>query len=229
MKRILISVFAVMAMVVSANAQDDLKAGSVSIEVQFRPANATPISMDNFRARYFLSDNMAVRLGVYLNSDKASDEQMSTGNPVVTQTENHKVFTFGVYPGIEMHFPVGQRLSPYVGAELGFTSRSASSEITNFGFIEGLNISTENMLYGGSNEGYTSFGVNAITGMDFYIYRGLYMGVELGLGYSTYKEKDRSMTEVNGGTTNTVEEKINERTSSFGFRTENAIRLGWKF
>lgn len=225
MKKLFLSLVAVMALTVAVQAQDDIKAGSVSLEVQFLPANNVPIQLDYLRARYFLSENMAVRVGFLLNRYAESDENTNTATPPVTEIESYSHLTFGFFPGIEMHFPVGERLSPYVGAEIGFMSKSSSSEIQNVNNVSGVNISSSGIWVDGTNQAYSSFGLNLVTGMDFYIYQGLYMGVELGLGFESFGFKDFSIT--SGATTVTT--TSNAKQSSLGLNTVNAIRLGWKF
>jgi len=78
--------------------------------------------------------------------------------------------------------------------------------------------------------------------MDFYIYKGLYMGAELGLGYAfetylkgSYKETTTTITTPYNGMsvkkTDSKEEKFEDKMTSgnFGFRYNPMIRLGWRF
>lgn len=233
MKKLFLSLVAVMALTVAVQAQDDIKAGSVSLEVQFLPANNVPIQLDYLRARYFLSDNMAVRVGLFLNNETFKDENTNTATPPVTMSYKASFFQFGLMPGIEMHFPVGDRLSPYIGGELGFFMNSSKSELLNPGYINGNSISTAGYwFHDDMNEDYfskSSFRIGLVTGIDFYIYRGLFLGVELGLGFESGSLKDQSTTVVTGTTTTTEDEKFNFSESNFGLNTVNAIRLGWKF
>jgi len=108
-------------------------------------------------------------------------------------------------------------------------------------------IETKNCRYGyGYGYGYQNapltFGINAIFGMDFYIYKGLYMGAELGLGYAfetylkgSYKETVTTVTTPYNGLpvkeTDSKDEKFEDKMTSgnFGFRYNPMIRLGWRF
>jgi hypothetical protein len=85
------------------------------------------------------------------------------------------------------------------------------------------------------------FSINALFGMDFYIYKGLYMGAEFGLGYThqtylkgSHKETFTIITtkdEVSDTNTDTKEDKIDDQISSgnFSVRYNPMIRFGWKF
>ena len=88
-----------------------------------------------------------------------------------------------------------------------------------------------------------SFGINAFTGVDFYIYKGLYLGAELGLGY-TYKTALKGYAEgysksevtyfdgsIQTFYDNKIDIKYNDKISSgnFAFKCNPMLRLGWKF
>jgi hypothetical protein len=87
-----------------------------------------------------------------------------------------------------------------------------------------------------------TFGVNAVFGMDLYIYKGLYMGAEFGLGYTfktylngSYKGDIVSVTTPVNGTPDIqkteTDEKFEDKITSgnLNFRYNPMIRFGWRF
>lgn len=236
MKKLMLLLGIVLTFITPLQAQEGLKDGTVSVEVMLYPANDIPIGIDNLRTRYFLNENLSIRLGLFLDREKdyneLTNEELTTP---VTMSFTRKYLVFGVYPGVEMHFPVGERLSPYIGGELGYVSKSSSSVLENPFFSEGDEVSSEGIWlsgfegYYGGEEAYSIFSLGLVGGTDIYIYKGLYMGVELGLRYSSFKYKDWKVTILEDGV-ETVEETENNNTEkNFGFYAVDAIRLGWKF
>jgi len=184
------------------------------------------------------------------------------------RTEKNRYTTFSIAPGLEYHFGDWERMSLYVGGELLFgvmTSKStvegnADAMLYNMSYYGNedywgmmhseASIETKNCrsYYGGYSDEYTQnapmfFGFNAIFGMDFYIYKSLYMGAELGLGYAfetylkgSYKETSIITITPDGGMPiikddPSVDEKLDDKMTSgnFGFRYNPMIRIGWRF
>ena len=99
-------------------------------------------------------------------------------------------------------------------------------------------------VYTNNPNGNMAFGINAFTGIDFYVYKGLYLGAELGLGYiyrtalkgtlkGTYKGE---VTYYNSGKTppiyeTEIDKECQDKISSgnFAFKCNPMIRLGWRF
>lgn len=109
--------------------------GTVMVEVNFKPfGNEEVISIDNFKAKYFIEDNIALRLGVKINSklnkQTREDWDASEEYPVLA---NESSFYSELTPGIEYHFLKNRKISPYVGFELyrGQKKSSASYEYYN--------------------------------------------------------------------------------------------------
>jgi hypothetical protein len=76
------------------------------------------------------------------------------------------------------------------------------------------------------NRAYTSFGSNLLIGCDFYFMRHLYVGLEIGLGYTYTKNK-----KVTINLSNQVNPQIlpSYTESKFGFYYNSALRLGFWF
>ncbi len=218
MKKIVLATFTVICLVFNANSQtleqkaeEDFRpsAGDVSLEVNLLSPFVVgqPIYINYLRGRYFLSDNMAIRKGLEFNiissKDKGDDWEYSG-----------RVIDFGFYPGIEKHFTVGKRVSPYLGKELGIFNRSTYEYAENEADYEVKN-----------EDGLFSFHLNLVGGVDIYIYKGLYLGAELGYGFERVSFKDTEIT--TNGSESTIEN--NEVIFRLGDNVNTAIRLGWVF
>ena len=176
---------------------------------------------------------------------------------------------FAIAPGIEYHFGNWERMSVYIGGEVVFGMRLTQSdyEVKTTTEIQERNWSSgewylkQTEFYeetskikncerwgGGWNPRYEQngsmfFGINLVTGMDFYVYKGLYLGAELGLGYlhsidlkGTVKGKIESVTtNAYGEVINSFEDKTDLKfddtkgEGGLGFRCNPMIRIGWKF
>ena len=199
-------------------------AGDVALELNFTPLSTQPIGLNYLKARYFLADDMVFRIGLDVRIHSEKSEPDNANDPDV-QDEHKMSFTqFGIMPGIEKHFGNNERVSPYVGAEIGFTTKGASSEYTD-------NDANETTEYsgawdmGGTQRGFTSFGVNILAGADFYFVKKFYMGAELGFGLESTSHKEVEVTF--DGDTETVANK--ESSMDVGFNFNPAIRLGFSF
>ncbi|MEQ9090114.1 MAG: BT1926 family outer membrane beta-barrel protein [Balneola sp.] len=181
-------------------------------EVNFAPFSSSPISINYIRLRNFTDDNKAFRLGIFLgaNFEKPSED-------ITNQT-----IEINFRPGIEQHFEGTRRLSPYIGGELDLAYKYSKSEFDddfNTATIEGAwtNFGTE--------RGFFRLGANAITGVDFYIVKGLYLGTELGFGFEFIKQSD-IVEKANG---NEVDNTDGGSSFQLGPNVNGAIRLGFNF
>lgn len=223
MKKLFLAII-VLAIAISANAQFKPSQGDFSAEVNFRPLSTNPIQVDYLKGRMFLNSDMAIRLGLELNSYSETSKSTNTANPPITEETTNKYMIFGLRPGIEFHMKGTDRLSPYYGAEIAFSMKSASTKITNFNKVDGSNVEVNGAWQDGSNMGYTMFGINLLFGADYYVAKHLYLGAEIGFGFFNYSYKD---TEVTSGTT--TKTTPNGSDMNMGVNFNSAIRLGWAF
>jgi hypothetical protein len=190
------------------------------------------------RLRYFMADDMAIRLKLGLGMATTTSEDVATigGTDVTAETKTNSGFNLGIAPGIEKHFAGTTRLSPYVGAELpiGFGT-GATTEITNSNDPSGSVTGTGDAY---KNEAGSQFriGLNLVLGADYYIVDGLYLGVEGGLGIfnmtSTGEGKETITTApVAPATDPAVAENITGKSSSMALfgAFSTGVRLGYKF
>lgn len=258
MKKILMVVAAV-ATLCSSNAfaqKVNLPAkGTFGTEVQFNPfdQDGKQFKLDALKLRYFLTDKDALRLSIGLDmvSDKYTDEVIEDHDDngkddYFENTENkYKKGSFSIDLGYERHFLQKGRVDLYAGAEIGivkgFTSANEETTIT-----DDLNESTETktteysscMPVKQEDGSYkvgpagAGFGIRAsiFTGIDFYLYKGLYVGTELGLKINSFKTADFEYTETETGSTpDTTESTDNIRETTVKFDITPTIRLGWSF
>lgn len=149
---------ALLAATVSAQAQNEYKPsqGQVTTEfaLSFKGSDALVGLKDgNLRGRYFLKDDLALRAGLGFGVNSVKDGMKDN--------------SFNVGVGLEKHFTGTERLSPYVGAEVGYgyqyqkSSPSAAKADAN------------------------SFKAALLVGADYYILPKVYVGLEGGYGLDT--------------------------------------------
>lgn len=221
MKKLFLAII-VLAIAISSNAQFKPSQGDFSAEVNFRPLSANPIQIDYLKGRMFLNSNMAIRLGFEFNSYSNTTKTDFSG---ITEETKSSYFVFGLRPGIEFHMKGTDRLSPYYGADLIFSTKSSSKEITNTGGTSGKTVKYEGAWDNtGTQAAYTMIGLNLVFGTDYYVTKNLYMGAELGFGFISTSYKDISYP---SGTTTITIPGASE--SNLGVNFNSAIRLGWAF
>lgn len=200
--------------------------GSFGTEVQFNPfdQNGNTFQLDGLKFRYFVTDNDALRLKIGFGLDsykyKADDSK--------DDYTKAKTGDFKIDLGYERHFDLAKRLNVYVGGQVGIFKHfaSAKAETTN---ASGKTITEtwSNTTGRGNDEdrAYFGFGVGVFTGLDFYVYKGLYVGTELGLNVESRKTCETEH-DYDG---NSTKSKDSARYTSAGFYIEPVVRLGWTF
>ena len=259
----------------SASAQEQevgIPAGLFTLEWKFNPFDyeSKPVKVAQLNGRMFLNDKSAVRLGVGVGFDRDDDEHSSSDNgsasPVESSTKiTNDALTLRFSLGYEYHFANTGHLDFYGGVEGGYLGRfySATEESTKTDLLSATtsNVHYENTEYNkrssdGEKQNENGIFASVFTGIDYYIYKKLYIGAELGLTFNTGKKKNGNYTEVEGyrqsiGTT-VVEERVKKYSSDTGITTnydgtttqgpvtetkgtytkiyiEPAIRIGWMF
>jgi outer membrane protein W len=227
---------AVVLFIGSIHAQFKPTGGTFGMEVQFRPfgnnviesGNISPFLTNNgvknlfgVSARYFCIDQLELRADLLFgfNSNKTKSTNTPAGQePQITRESGT---LFGLNLGVNYHFKGTERISPYVGAVVGFGLLNTSKNISHLNFI------ADDFSKAKQGGVYTNFAF--ATGFNWYIVNGLYLGAEVGLGLEFAKELKSTTTTKIGGTENKV--TVDPSKSAFGlnFYANPAIRLGWKF
>ena len=197
------------------------------------------------------------------NIYSSSLQGVSTGE--ITQHLFLSTMNYRIAPGFEYHFGKAKKLSFYTGAELFFGGarhkmkeereehllENYSGNTLDHSAVLKLNALGYSTVWPGKRNRITpsgvsniNLGINAFLGADFYVYKGLYLGAELGIGYSysfdlkakvegvyEYTIKDYVGTVIESEKKDyeigTIERKI--ASSNFAFYCEPRIRLGFKF
>ena len=238
----------------SSFAQYQPEAGTVTTEIQFNPFNqdGENFSIDGLKLRYFFNEKHALRLnlGFGVGSNKYSDDGVNETTDEKWSTDlKSKTGNFTLGLGYEYHINVAPRFSVYVGGETGFTVTTAKTKINGKTGSDETDVTIKNYytndvengmgnfdptdpFNGISPTGAFTYNLQALTGFDFYMYKGLYCGAEFGLQFRTTKYKNLGIEGKVAGTDIKSEdfEDTAKRTSlSLAFKAVTAIRLGWKF
>ncbi len=214
MKRIILSAL-VAVFSLCANAQYEAEEGDIAVEVGFNPFsnsfNTIKLNGGSINARYFFNDKNAARvnLGFGYSNDSKGKASKHAGS-------------FSIDLGIENHFASTGRLDLYAGGELGFATTfggAKEGEAKLSGAIPN-DWSTDN-----PSLCYNAFSLKAFTGINFFIYKKLYVGAEFGLSFSnrSYKDYEESYGSMK------KKYEIDESNTSIGFYSEPALHLGWVF
>jgi outer membrane protein W len=229
MKKVLLTAAAVMTFGLMSAQEETTSAykpvkGTIATEVALIGGlNNADFNLNSgaLKFRYFLKDDMALRLGLGLNSNKIED--VDNSNPANIETEIRKNSSTLLNLGIEKHFAGSERLSTYAGADLLIGFNGASYEYTENGYSYEEDASTNNGL--NTINASTSFGLRVLTGADYYITKKVFLGVEAGLNFMSEKAKDNTITET-GNPTVTV---AGGKSGGFSTSVVGGVRIGFQF
>lgn len=221
--------------------------GSFATELNFNPFKGN-LSFNNVlnqvKGRYFLSPQLALRLGFNINT---LDSTQNYGTPYGSQAsftkDKRTSNSLGLNFGIEKHFKGTKRLSPYIGVDAFWGTKSTKQETSNnantttiknawLTTIQYVQTTTPPYYYTtvttADENAYTRFGVTAVAGFDFYMAKNFFLGYEFNLGYSKTDYKTPEVT-TTGQSTPALSFYSNNSTSKFGTSLVNGIRIGYLF
>ena len=223
MKKIVSTLCVVLIAVSGAFAQYRFDPLVWTMEVLFNPittsTNSIELTTYGVKGRLFFNESwcMRIQLGFDNNSTEAKSFVDNSSDNWTKTVKSTTMFTF--FPGFEYHFAGNDRLSPYIGGDLGFGlynhhNKVTSSENSNKAVTEGTNY---------------LMGINAVTGVDIFLYQGLYLGVEISLGFNNLRENSTRNDVTVCGTTSASKPKDYTHVSQFGFNCVPSLRLGCSF
>jgi len=206
--------------------------GTVTAEVGLQGAinNIAIAPIGGARLRYFLGDNLAVRLGLNLQSQSQTDrvfENLDGTGGVGEKKETF--FLFGFRPGVEYHFAGGEKLSTFAGAQLILDITSAKTTRNNY-VGGGYSPNFTQTVDGQSNLGAkgTTFGLGLYSGFDWYFTEKVYLGIEWGLNFASTSYSDVTTTTSAGGTT-TILKTAGPKAGGLAVFSVGILRLGYQF
>ena len=218
-----------------ALAQKPIK-GERSAEVNLNfQTGAAAISYNlpaELRFRYFLKDNVALRLRLGMSANNSKYAVSNPQGTVISEVVSKSGFGLSFAPGIEKHYTGTKKLSPFVGAQIGLSlNGGARKDISNCGYANPSNNLVINGDYYNSKSGSTfALNLGGYMGADYYIAEHIYLGAEFGIGLF-------GMSNTNEGTEKYVRlgaSEVNSKTLSasssrlFGVYS-GAVRLGFIF
>jgi outer membrane protein W len=233
MKQKLLVLVMIMTMGFSAFAQKPDGNYPFSIEggITLQALTGQTFAAPSLKMRYFLDDNLTARVGLVVNSQKNTDKlygNNDAGFPVETKlaTYEEKDFSTQISLGGAYHFSQTERLSPYAAVDVSMTMGSYSETWTNAD--QGLSAYDENRK-GSNTFKYGGLGFMLSLGADYYFNDNIFIGLEIGMGMNSTKDKGGKWEETIGTTTTTIDTFQSFKESYFGNMSSQMIRLGWRF
>jgi outer membrane protein W len=206
-------------------AQKATKENPFSLEGQLS-YNTSSLSFNapSLRMRYFLADDLAARVSLSINNSSSKDYYYELADNAGGEgTEVNKISMTTISLGAEKHFKGTDKLSPYVGADLAYGMGNTSAKWDKFDGSD-YNADVTATVKAPSS----MIGLNLVAGTDYYFAQNFYVGLELGLGFSSTSNKAKeTIVNVAGTSTTTLEAPSNS--SSFGNNFIGNARLGWRF
>lgn len=218
--------------------------GSFVTELNFNPFKGN-LSLNNalnqIKGRYFIQDDLALRLGVGIN---VADSSANYGSPYGTNSyfNTNKVKSTGLdfNFGLEKHFKGTARLSPYIGFDLSYGTKRTKQELSTTAYTLDVKNAWMEVLYQPNSNGgyystmqfvpngYTRFGAYAVAGFDFYVSKGFFVGYEFNLGYlqTKFKKPDIMVKGTDPGYSSYISDT---KTKSFKSSLVNGVRVGYAF
>lgn len=206
-------------------------------------------AINQIKFRKFTSPDFAFRLA--FNADRIGSV-VEDNNPYGENPMNYKddksSTTLGLNFGFEKHFKGTRRLSPYMGLEIAFADKSSKQKITSGPStldIKGgwsttvySNVYVPNYNNGGyqyisqptqqiTEVAYFSYGLNAVSGFDYYISKHFFFGYEVNFGFSQVNYKDLEFNQSGTTSVNNNNGDQKNRAFNFGANLSNGIRLGY--
>jgi opacity protein-like surface antigen len=178
------------------------------------------VPQEMFFGRYYIASDLALRVGLGINSLSAKTSSTDTiiATPTTTDTKT-SAFSFGINLGVEKHFAsAAEKLDPYAGAQLSFASLGAVKQTaeSNTGGTSPFSSTVNNSIAGGSSVGFDLLG-----GFNYFFTDNFALGAEFSWGYHSVKMGGDYTTEssfTSGGVTTTASGAGNATRSQSGFR-----------
>lgn len=199
--------------------------GLIALETQFDFLTKNSTISPNLKFRYFVNESSAIRstLNITYNSTLQSILELNgEGVGTIQKINNSTLFSLGY----EHHF-LQEKISPYLGGELFFgggKNNIFGQRTDSLTFVSSLNYSSE--------RSFTQVGIGLFTGVDINLFKGLYLGTEIGFNFinTLYKQGEFRSDDSASSTASTTIVKIPElKIRNFSLVNMGVVRVGWKF
>jgi opacity protein-like surface antigen len=190
-------------------------------------------SAPSLRMRYFVKDNIAARLTVDFGSGAPAPSTESNNVYGTTTaemgTQDIKRSSINVGIGGEYHLTGTDRMSPYFSGGVGFGNGSYSETWTNFDGSGSAPVYSAG-LTAAVDGSYSTFGFNLGAGLDYYVAENIYVGMELGFGWSKMSYDDGTTSVLMNGVSvyDATTASYTQTYTTLG-QANAALRLGWRF
>ena len=207
---------------------------SAEVNLNFQ-TGAAAISYDlpaELRFRYFLQDNVALRLRLGMN---ASSNKYAISNPqgtIISEVVSKTGFGFTFAPGIEKHFVGTKKLSPFMGAQIAMSlSGGDRKDISNSGYANpSNNLVIEGDYYHSKSGSKFAMNLGGYMGADYYFAEHIYLGAEFGIGlFGMSKTSEGSERYVRLGDSELTGKTLSSSSSRLFGVYSGAVRLGFIF
>lgn len=241
--KLFVKLFLVVFLSNTLSAQDSLKfspnSWTTEVNINFFDGEISlNNSLNQFKVRKFKNNGLAYRVAIGVRDiNQNSKTKEEYGYSPIDYELKMNSFEFNLSFGIEKHFKGTKRLSPYLGWELSASYKSSSQTTSQNGAetkIKGCWLSYEYYDYSSgyyirtiySERGYTAFGINIVSGMDYYVSKNLYVGFEFmfGFNYKVYQKISIDTPDVNSD-----EADLESAEFNFGPNIINGFRIGYVF
>lgn len=226
MRALALFIFTIFISNVSFTQNEEKASGEkISIETQFKLFDLNNTLQSNLKIRFHISENHVLRTNWQFAYNSTVDEILETDGDGVGSLEQVSSAHY-ISLGYEHHVNL-DKMSPYLGVAIGYGFGNESeygSRTDGTSFINDFNFNQQQKL--------SAVLVDAFSGFDFTLYKGLYLGTEIGLRFiSTKYHRGELVTEdasstTDSSTTTPIPEK---KTNSFSLINMGVIRVGWKF
>ncbi len=226
MKKLSILMLSLVAIIGNVNAQK-AEAQDLTLEATLNlQVGGAPISFEvsEIRMRYFITSKLALRTRFAFDLMSSTDYVYNPMDPTVMPfTLESSASNFNLGLGIEKHFTGTDKLSPYIGAEVGFGI--SNSQVNGINTYNGMDYSAGSSFSAETSGAAQVYG-GLVFGADYYIVPHLYIGAELAYGIAYQSLGERTIYNSYSGTLvkNTLGNSV-----GFGLQANPGVRIGLKF
>lgn len=233
MKKFLLAAAIVSVAFVGANAEDYAPAkGDFGVEVGFNPFDGQNFNLNDYqiKGRWFMTgkDALVFQIGIDGVNNKNVKTKIDGDNTIIDKDAYTSWYkgAFNIDLGYERHFYNYKRVDLYAGGRIGFgttfAGEKANQDANNS--VQYINYTTT-----GNTQASNDLRLAVFTGLDFYVYKGLYVGAELGLNMVDHLYVGTKRKVSNEG--KTKEYKTEKGGHNFDINTfvTPTFRLGWTF